>query len=47
MFRAASLDAAGRAVIELQPGANDVQRLPPGVYFVRQASGVTRVVATR
>jgi len=48
------LDAAGRMVLELQPGANDVRALAPGVYFVRQASGVkheassvTKVVVTR
>ncbi|MEO0085656.1 MAG: hypothetical protein ABIK37_03400 [candidate division WOR-3 bacterium] len=28
------LDATGRRVIELQPGANDVRHLSPGVYFV-------------
>jgi hypothetical protein len=41
--RAALLDIAGRKLIELQPGANDVSRLSPGVYFVReqpQASGL-------
>jgi YVTN family beta-propeller protein len=32
--RVALLDIAGRMVIELQPGANDVSRLAPGVYFV-------------
>ncbi|HTW92051.1 MAG TPA: hypothetical protein VMH22_10125 [bacterium] len=26
----------------LKPGANDVSRLSPGVYFVRPASGVMR-----
>jgi len=30
------LDAAGRKVLELQAGPNDVRRLAPGVYFVRQ-----------
>jgi hypothetical protein len=37
------LDAAGRRVMELRPGANDVRHLTPGVYFVReqlQASGL-------
>jgi len=29
------LDAAGRKVMELVPGPNDVSRLAPGVYFVR------------
>jgi len=36
------LDAAGRRVMELQAGANDVRHLAPGVYFVHQASGVRR-----
>ena len=30
------LDAAGRRVTELVPGENDVSRLGPGVYFVRE-----------
>jgi hypothetical protein len=32
------LDASGRKMMELKPGANDVGRLPPGVYFVRTES---------
>jgi CubicO group peptidase (beta-lactamase class C family) len=36
------LDAAGRNVLGLHLGANDVSRLAPGVYFVRQASSVMR-----
>jgi len=33
--QAASLmDAAGRKVLDLRPGANDVRALAPGVYFV-------------
>jgi len=46
------LDAAGRKVANLHPGANDVSRLPPGVYFVhsttdnRQAE-MTKLVVTR
>ncbi len=32
----------GRKVMDLKPGTNDVSRLSPGVYFVRQASGVER-----
>jgi hypothetical protein len=32
------LDACGRNVMELLPGANDVSRLAPGVYFVREQS---------
>lgn len=31
------LDAAGRKVMDLYPGANDVNHLAPGVYFVRSA----------
>jgi len=34
-YRAELLDAAGRRVMELRPGANDVRHLSPGVYFVR------------
>jgi hypothetical protein len=35
-LQAASLwDVNGRRILELQPGANDVRALPPGVYFVR------------
>jgi hypothetical protein len=42
MSRAILLDASGRKVMDLRPGPNDVSRLAPGVYFVRQASGVER-----
>ena len=45
------LDACGRKAMELQPGANDVSHLSPGVYFVReaqaQAHAVRKVVVTR
>jgi hypothetical protein len=41
------LDTSGRKVLELAPGANDVSRLPPGVYFVRERSAVHKVVVTR
>jgi hypothetical protein len=48
------LDASGRKVLALHPGANDVSRLAPGVYFVReplkpklQAQAVRKVVLTR
>jgi hypothetical protein len=48
------LDIGGKRVAELRPGANDVSGLSPGIYFVRQASGVerdasgvTKVVVTR
>jgi hypothetical protein len=30
------LDISGRKVLDLKPGANDVSRLAPGVYFVRE-----------
>jgi DNA-binding beta-propeller fold protein YncE len=40
------LDIAGRVAMRLQPGANDVRALAPGVYFVRdaQAQAVRKVV---
>jgi len=47
-------DMTGRQVMALRPGANDVSRLSPGVYFLRRASGtergassVTKVVIAR
>ena len=48
------LDAAGRRVTELHPGANDVRALAPGVYFVRfepssasrKQPAVTKVIVT-
>ena len=43
----ALLDACGRKVMDLVPGPNDVSRLSPGVYFVRPASGVNKVVVLR
>jgi hypothetical protein len=50
----AVLDAVGRKVMDLQPGANDIRHLSPGIYFMRQASGVgrnvscvTKVIVTR
>jgi len=51
---ASLLDVAGRRILDLHPGANDVLALAPGVYFVREVSGVkreasrvTKVVVTR
>jgi hypothetical protein len=41
------LDACGRKVLDLHTGANDVSRLSPGVYFVRENPVVARVVITR
>jgi hypothetical protein len=40
------LDISGRKVMNLSPGTNDVSRLSPGVYFVRQASGVERAASS-
>ncbi|HTW90936.1 MAG TPA: hypothetical protein VMH22_04440 [bacterium] len=52
--RAELLDISGCKVMELRAGANDVSRLAPGVYFMRQASGeqreassIIKVVSTR
>jgi DNA-binding beta-propeller fold protein YncE len=47
--KAALLDVSGRKVLDLHPGANDVGRLSPGVYFVREAHArvLRRVVVTR
>ena len=47
--RPALLDAAGRKVLDLAPGANDVRALAPGVYFVHeaQAKAVRKIVVTR
>jgi hypothetical protein len=48
------LDVSGRAVQKLHPGGNDVNRVAPGVYFLRSAEcgqrpavGVRKVVLTR
>ena len=54
-YRAELLDAAGRRVMELAPGPNDVRHLAPGVYFVcsepsavsRRPSAVRKVTVTR
>jgi hypothetical protein len=44
-------DDAGRRVLNLKPGPNDVSHLAPGVYFVRDADGhvnaARRVVIAR
>jgi len=53
MSRTVLLDIGGRKVMDLAPGANDVSRLAPGVYFVRAASrgpaavGCQKVVLTK
>jgi len=36
------LDVTGCSVMSLRPGANDVSRLPPGVYLMRRASDMKR-----
>ncbi|HTW92966.1 MAG TPA: exo-alpha-sialidase [bacterium] len=43
------LDISGREVMDLKPGANDVSRVSPGIYFVREArtQAVRKVVITR
>jgi hypothetical protein len=41
------LDVEGRKVLELHSGANDISRLTPGVFFVREASKVTKVVIAK
>jgi YVTN family beta-propeller protein len=52
-YRAELLDAAGRMVMDLRPGANDVSGFVPGVYFVREAQAqaqaqvVQKVIVTR
>ncbi len=47
-FRAELLDCAGRKVLELHPGENDVGHLSPGVYFCReQGPRVRKVVVAR
>jgi hypothetical protein len=54
-YRAELLDAAGRKVVDLHPGENDVRALAPGVYFVREepqaaslkTQAVRKVVVTR
>jgi hypothetical protein len=41
-------DLAGRQVMCLQPGLNDIRHIAPGVYFVRSAeSGERSAVSVR
>jgi hypothetical protein len=42
---ASLLDISGRQVVALKPGANDVSRLSPGVYFVEVRTGEASVGA--
>jgi hypothetical protein len=46
-YRRELLDAAGRKVMELRPGANDVSGLAPGVYFVREVAGSSEQVVVK
>jgi hypothetical protein len=46
-YRADLLDISGRKVSELHSGVNDMRALAPGVYFVREAQAVRKVVVTR
>jgi YVTN family beta-propeller protein len=41
------LDISGRRVLDLHPGANDVRHLAPGVYFVREAQAIRKVLVMR
>jgi YVTN family beta-propeller protein len=41
------LDAAGRRVLALKPGTNDVRSLAPGVYFAREAQAQAQAQAVR
>jgi len=46
-YRAELLDISGRSVLDLKPGPNDVSRLSPGVYFVREAQALVRARTVR
>jgi hypothetical protein len=41
------LDASGRKVLAVHPGLNDVSRLAPGIYFVREAQAIRKIIVTR
>jgi len=47
--RSSLLSIDGRKVLDLRPGANDVRRLSPGVYFIREAQtqAMKRVIVAR
>jgi hypothetical protein len=40
---ASLLDIAGRHVLDLHPGPNDIRHLTPGVYFVREGAQATNL----
>ena len=46
-IHASLFDVTGRQVMALRPGPNDVSRLSPGVYFVRDESRTRKVVVQR
>jgi len=43
-IRTSLFDMTGRKVMELHPGSNDVSRLSPGVYFMREAQAQAQAV---
>jgi hypothetical protein len=45
-YRTELVDVAGREMMELQSGPNDVSRLAPGVFFMRSRRAVRRVIVT-
>ena len=44
---ASLLDISGRRMMDLQSGVNDISRLSPGLYFVREAQGQVQGPAIR
>jgi hypothetical protein len=44
---ASLLDLAGRRCAELMPGENDVRQLAPGVYLLREDSGLKKLLVLR
>jgi hypothetical protein len=46
-YRAELLDAVGRKVADLHPGANDVSRLAPGAYVLRTEDRTVRVMVLK
>jgi hypothetical protein len=44
---ASLLDISGRKVLDLHTGANDVRRLAPGVYFVRESGAQAQAQVVR
>jgi hypothetical protein len=41
------LDVSGRRVMRLRPGLNDVGRIAPGVYFVKEAQAQAQAHVVR